>query len=225
MALAGPVSRLQPKAAAGAAHHRMPRVSRPPTSTLGTPAASTLRGLQMFCSPYPPKCSLHLNCTAPWALAGRVSRLQPKAVPGAARHGIPRVPRDQFSTLGSPAASSPRRLHVLRSPYPPESGLHSHCTLGICRARQPPAAEDSCWRCPSRDASGPQGGEQHPKDARCIQPTRLARVALALPTGIRPSLSLHPWHLQGLSAACNQRQRMALHVTGCLGSPGTRPAP
>ena len=182
MALAGRVSRLQRKAATGTASHVMPRVPRDPTSTLGTLAVSSPRRFHVLRSPYPPETCLHLHCTATLALAGRVSRLQSKPAAGAARRGMPCVPRGLSSTLGTLAASSPRRLHVLRSVYPPETGLWSYYTLGTCRARQLPATRDSGWRCTSRDASGPQGPNQHSRDARCIQPTLLERVRLALPT-------------------------------------------
>ena len=182
MALAGRVSRLQRKAATGTASHVMPRVPKDPTSTLGTLAASSPRRFHVLRSPYPPETCLHLHCTATLALAGRVSRLQRKPAAGAARRGMPCVPRDLSSTLGTLAASSPRRLQVLHSPYPPETGLCSHYTLGTCRARLPPATQGSGWRCTSRAASGLQGPDKHSRDARCIQPTPLARVALAIPT-------------------------------------------
>ena len=65
----------------------------------------------------------HTNFRLPLALQGRVSRLHPKAETGAACHSMPWAPRDPASTLGSCAASMPPRLHVWRTPYPPESGL------------------------------------------------------------------------------------------------------
>ena len=112
LALGGGVSRLQAKASAGAARRGMSRVPRDPGSTLGTPLhpahAACTSGARLS----------HLKATftlsALLALAGRVSRLQPKASAGAARRRMPRVPRDARSTLGTSAASSTLRLHVWR---------------------------------------------------------------------------------------------------------------
>ena len=81
--------------------------------------------------------------TAPLVLAGRVSHRQRKAAAGAARRGMPRIPRDPTSTLGTLAASIPGRLHVLSSAYPAKTSLHSQGTLGTCRVLQPPATQNS----------------------------------------------------------------------------------
>ena len=61
------------------------------------------------------------TCTAPLALAGRVSHLRRKAESAAACRKIPCPARDTASTLETCAAFSRRRLHVWRTPLPTEN--------------------------------------------------------------------------------------------------------
>ena len=71
----------------------------------------------------------------------------------------------------------------------------------------------------------PQGVGHHPWDVRCIDATVLARVGNPLPTRNWLSVKRCLWHLQGAAATCAASQRLLLHVGGCAGPPGTRPAP
>ena len=68
-------------------------------------------------------CTRPATCTAPLALAGQVSHLHRNPAARAACRGLLWVPMDPTSSLGTCAASMPRRLHVQRLPYPPETDL------------------------------------------------------------------------------------------------------
>ena len=161
----------------------------------------------------------------PLAIVGRVSNLCRNAEAAAACRRMLCTPRDPTSTLWSFAASVPRRLHVWRTPYPPKTGLLLNGAFGTCRARQPPSPQGRGCCCMSADALDPQGPDQHPLDVPCIRPKALARVAHPLPTRNKNCLKRCLWHLHGASATCTARQRLLLHVGGCSGPPGTRPAP
>ena len=159
------------------------------------------------------------------ALVGHVSHLRRKPEIAAACRRILWTPRDPTSTLWTFAASVPRRLHVRRTPYPPESGLPLNASFITCRTRQPPGPQGRGCCCMSVDALDPQRPDQDRLDVRFIRPKALARVAHPLPTRNWHSLKRCLWNLQGASATCTPRQRLLLHVSRCSGPPGTRPAP
>ena len=98
---------------------------RDPPSTLGTCAASMPGRFNVWRGHYPPQTGSHKAGHLQATLRTCRAR-QPYALQGsgcAARRGMPWSPRDPPSTLGTCAASKPRRLHVWRWPYPPETGL------------------------------------------------------------------------------------------------------
>ena len=163
--------------------------------------------------------------TVAFALAGRVSHLRHRPEAVAASRRMPWTRRDSASTIGTCAASVLRRLHVWLTPYPLKTGLLLNGCFGTCRARQPSAPQARGCCCMSADVLDPQGLSQRHWDVRCIGATALARVAHPLPSKKKPSLKRRLWHLQGSSATCAADQRLLLHVRGCPGHPGTRPAP
>ena len=159
------------------------------------------------------------------ALPGRVSHLRRKPDTADACRRMHWSPRDSASTLGTCAASMPRRLHEWRTPYPPETAFQLNGAFNTCRARQPPAPQARHCRCMSADALVPQGLGQHPWNVRCIDATALARVAHLLPTRNGFSVKRCLWHLQGASATCAANQTLLLHVGGCPKPTATRRAP
>ena len=62
--------------------------------------------------------------TVALALEGHVSHLHPNAEAAAACPRMPWTPSEPTSSLRTFAASVPRRLHVWRTPNPPETRLH-----------------------------------------------------------------------------------------------------
>ena len=68
-------------------------------------------------------CIRSVTSTASLGQAVRVSQLHRKAATGPGRRGLLGAPMEPTSTLGTCAASVPRRLNVRGWPYPPETGL------------------------------------------------------------------------------------------------------
>ena len=208
--LAKRVSVLQRKSAAGAARRGLPCSPRDSTLHRCHDAGTCGAGLTLQ------KLTLHKlgHLHGSFGLAGRVNQLPRKPAAGAARRRLPWAPRVQISTLGTCAASMPRRLHVWRWPYPPETGFAQGRPryLWPCRARQPTATQARGWRCTSGASLGPQGPNHHPWNVRSIDATTLARVTLALPSRNCPCTRSATWRVPFWS--CRACQPTATQASG-----------
>ena len=150
-----------------------------------------------------------------------------KAAAFAARRGMLWSPMDPASTLGTCVASMPRRLHVWRWSYPPETALAQGRPLaghlevlqgasGDCTAKQRPALHvGGCFGHPGTQPA-PLGRPLH----RC-QDTCTCGAGLT-----HQKLNSHKAeHLQGTLRTCRARQRPAPQSSGLRCTSGDALAP